>query len=552
MSSQPEWLIRSGSRILGPYTQAEVLLKLREKELSLHDEVSDPVGRWWPIQFHPRMEDIVEDFRSQTATDRTDLLGTATPTVSVTDALNEGSAKAKPESKVAETFGVYRHSQQNQNSKKLYKTLWLGSLVIIAGGILFFWTQKQNKVQQTSQNEQASDLKNAERALFVGDYRQALESYKRVAAKNPQDHSYSMYLAPLYLQDGNQILLAKREFENIPKLNQSAEMQTALGLMYFLENNKEKAGQTWAGAIQLNSSFEPAFLNTAYLYMHAKAWGRSREWIEASYMRGQSSADWNIAYAVSSIEAYEKNKIPRLLTEAQLMLSNLHLRNQDRMQDILLIRMRIESLSNNDENFRKLTADFLNQEIDGFKKVRHNAFVASRWFEDEFMIPLCKKNAASISGTIEKGLFEVYCFIRSNKMDLAQKKITQLREQMPKNVLVLAWASYLLNQLQQQDEASVLLGRALEGARSSEYVLPSILQAQFCQVRKDYACAEQSWKNVIKSLPDSLPALTGLAIVKSSTGRHSEAAADLQRIQSISEDYKPFLELQWKEKEGTL
>lgn len=551
MSSQPEWLIRSGSRVLGPYTQAEVSLKLREKELSLHDEIADPLGRWWPIQYHPRMEDIVEEFRSQTTTDLTDALGTRTPTVSLTDALNEitpKTGKVKAEPKVVETFGVYKQSTQNKNLQGLQNLAWILSIVVVIGGTAFFWYQQKNKTQKTEQNEQVSDLRNAQHALFVGDYAQALESYKKLAEKNPQSNEYSMYLAPLYLQAGNQALSAKRELEKIPNLDQSVEAQTAMGLLYFAEKNKIKAQEHWQKAMSLNANYAPAVLNLAYLQMDNKSWHQARQWLETHFRRNESASDWNIAYAISSLEAFEKNKNPRILREADLMLSDTHLKAEDRIQDVLLIRARIADLTNDDELYKKLIMNLLNQDIEGFKKVRKNAFVANDWFENQFMGPLCKVHVSILSNQLEKGLMEAYCSIRSGQLDSAQKKINQLREQMPKHALVQAWASYILDRHQQQDEASVMLGRAIEMNRSFEYLQPYILQAQFCFSRKDYACAEQNWKIVLQHRPDSLAAATALTQIKMLSGRESEANEDTKRLEQVSEDYKPLLEMLWTQK----
>ena len=551
MSSQPEWLIRSGSRVLGPYTQAEISLKLREKELSLHDEVSEPLGRWWPIQFHPRMEEIVEEFRSQTATDLTDALGTRTPTISLTDALNENTpktGKTKVEPRVVETFGVYKQSEQNKSLRGLQNIAWIVSIAVVVSGSAFFWFQQKNKTQKNEQSEQVSDLKKAEHALFVGDYRQALESYKKLAERNPQGSEYSMYLAPLYLQAGNQTLSAKRELEKIPQIDQSAEAQTAMGLLFFSEKNKAKAKEHWQKAMSINANYDPAALNMAYVQMDNKAWGPARQWLESYYKRSESSSDWNVAYAIASIGSFEKNKNQRVLREADLMLSDTHLKIQDRIQDVLLIRSRIADLGNDDELQKKLIVSLLNQDVEGFKKVRQNAFVANTWFENEFMAPLCKTQVAATSGQPEKGLLEAYCFIRSGQIDLAQKKINQLREQLPKHALVQAWASYILDQRQQQDEASVMLGRAIEMNRSNEYLQPYILQAQFCFSRKDYACAEQNWKIVLQQRPDSLAAGAALAQIKMLSGRAAEGHEDVKRLQQISEDYKPLLEMLWAQR----
>lgn len=549
MSSQPEWLIRSGSRILGPYTQAEVALKLREKELSLHDEISEPVGRWWPIQYHPRMEDVVEDFRSQTTTDLTDALSTRTPTLSLTDALNEGSSKSKSkvqtEPKVVETFGVYKQSPQNKNLKNLQGTFWAASIAVVLLGTGFFWYLQKNKTQKIEMNAQVSDARIAEQALFVGDYRKALAAYKRLADKNPQGNEYSIYLAPLYLQVENQTVLAKRELEKINGRDQFAEAQTAEGLLNFIENNRQKAKENWQKALTINPNYDPASLNLAYDMMASKNWNQARQWLENYYQRDKSSADHNIAYALASLEAFEKNKNQRLLTEADLILSDSYLKIQDRIQDVLLIRSAIAQHTGNQEDFRKNIFDLLNQEIEGFKKVRHNAFVANAWFENEMIAPLCREQAAKLTAQPDKGLMETYCFVRAGQMDQAQKKMAQVRDQAPRHPLVQAWASYMLDQQQQQEQASVILGRAMEANRSGEYIQPYILQAQFCFSRKDYACAEQNWQVVLQQKPDSLMAGTALAQIKMLSGRQAEAAEDVRRLGQQSEDYKPLLEMQW-------
>jgi tetratricopeptide (TPR) repeat protein len=56
------WLVKSGDRVLGPYTTDEVAKLLRSKEIVVIDEVMSPQGRWAYIRdvqsFHPVVEEI--------------------------------------------------------------------------------------------------------------------------------------------------------------------------------------------------------------------------------------------------------------------------------------------------------------------------------------------------------------------------------------------------------------------------------------------------------------------------------------------------------------
>jgi hypothetical protein len=58
------WLVKSGGRILGPFTQAAIARQIEDKEISMVDEVMEPFRRWHMIRDCIAFADILETLRA--------------------------------------------------------------------------------------------------------------------------------------------------------------------------------------------------------------------------------------------------------------------------------------------------------------------------------------------------------------------------------------------------------------------------------------------------------------------------------------------------------
>jgi tetratricopeptide (TPR) repeat protein len=123
--------------------------------------------------------------------------------------------------------------------------------------------------------------------------------------------------------------------------------------------------------------------------------------------------------------------------------------------------------------------------------------------------------------------------------------------QSPKDALIQAWYSYVLRESGDTDQAGVVLGRATDFNRRGDYVLPSLMQARFCQKNDLVECARENWQRIYERDLDTLPAVAGLAWVNAQQKSTAEAAKLLNRGLKISPDYIPLLELRQRaENEG--
>ncbi len=89
------WLVKSGDRILGPYSGEEIKNKLHEKELVVIDEVVMPMRRWRYIRDEPAFALVVEEVRKSHLSMRED---TATGNAGTQTGTNTGTTDIAEES----------------------------------------------------------------------------------------------------------------------------------------------------------------------------------------------------------------------------------------------------------------------------------------------------------------------------------------------------------------------------------------------------------------------------------------------------------------------
>ncbi len=85
MKSTGLWLVKSGGRILGPFSREEVVAKLKSKELVLLDEVAQPLRRWRYVRDEMEFARVVESLRMGAYAGREDTQPSSMITLSRTD-----------------------------------------------------------------------------------------------------------------------------------------------------------------------------------------------------------------------------------------------------------------------------------------------------------------------------------------------------------------------------------------------------------------------------------------------------------------------------------
>lgn len=279
------WLVKSGDRVLGPFLTAEVVRRLRAKELVVIDEVSSPQSRWRHIRDEQLFASVVEEIRTGLMTVRDDTEvgestktqnvsahqinddGTPTPHVSgtsvgqvttarfdssynvsrISDAEIVSETEEVEHIHIASAREIERPTERKREKKKevhsslsyapagkkrdsaamvskTSKVLWglvAASILVIGAGFYFFRVAPAKRAGFRS--EEVSRLrKEADRAWNQAEFLRSLKLYEQINREPHTDLETDLRQAILQLRVERETLAAKRRLEElIPKLTSS-------------------------------------------------------------------------------------------------------------------------------------------------------------------------------------------------------------------------------------------------------------------------------------------------------------------------------------------
>src|SRR3989338_1479317 len=74
------WLVKSSTKILGPFTREEVMVLLTRRQITIIDEVRQPEGRWNYIRQNRHFKEVVKTLRYEQDHSKEDTM-TSTSTI---------------------------------------------------------------------------------------------------------------------------------------------------------------------------------------------------------------------------------------------------------------------------------------------------------------------------------------------------------------------------------------------------------------------------------------------------------------------------------------
>ncbi len=159
----------------------------------------------------------------------------------------------------------------------------------------------------------------------------------------------------------------------------------------------------------------------------------------------------------------------------------------------------------------------------------YNIFIDRKIYSWSDLLPLCKKIYSHNEDHKLFTSFYAYCLARSYRYELAQSFIKKAKLIDSTDILVKSVQAYITDLVNLKSESVLILGDVIRSNTDMLYVLPYILQAQFCERAMDWECASKNWRIILNNVPDSLSGLGGLAYVKYSQGKYVDARGYVDR-----------------------
>jgi tetratricopeptide (TPR) repeat protein len=580
-SEEKSWLVKSGGRILGPMTQAEVLRRLKAREIYLTDDICSPFRRWQNIQHHPFLHEIVEEVRRQLVTEETEVSWSpANITQTATDFLDnelteELSDKLSHQTKTSEIVihdleeevrpasqmaGAARYQSSafshnpalQRKAERTTRWLWMmtGVVLVIAMLLVFQRRTTSREIKQLS----AENLKSQIPMLVeAGDYQEALKELKTVFVDPLTSGGLGIFYGPLLIQVDGQTVVGRRVLEQV-LADHSSDMKlalTAVGIADLFEGQLAGAQQNFEKALSLDRSFVPALINNGVAYFQLGDYANARSAALTAIRENSAEGEAQLLLGETAIYIHQRNLDATSIDEAISALSVFRSHQMAYEPEMAFYAIYLDWVNGKRKVNEDKVTEFLDLDPQLTEDHRHNVFVYKGRTKWTVMTPFCEQLVKQMGDGPRPATLMAVCYSKAGRKSEARSAIEKAVHQAPRDPLVQAWYANILTDVGMGDQGSVALARANEMNRKGEYDLPVLLQARFCQVSNDNECARQNWQRLFEKNQRSIVALGGLATTYAALGSYVEAAKYIDRGLLVSPDYIPLLKLKLKgQKEG--
>ncbi|QDK38910.1 lipopolysaccharide assembly protein LapB [Bdellovibrio sp. NC01] len=581
--SEKNWLVKSSTRILGPYTLDEVTAMLASKQISIIDEVRQPQGRWAYIRESQLFMDIVKNIREEqdsssentmtqsiaqhtvtnvtktdtvTLTMSDDLTPTPVPHIDmpppppevgfkdVTPSVERATSRSlATDNTAAKSYGSAGDNRLQGKLKKQSNTLrWglIGAAAVVAVGAVLTLTLKDHK--KSAGYEEL--LNQAVRYKSLGLYEKSLAAYKKAAAMKEPDADTQTQMAPVLISEDRQSLQGRRILErSLMQEGRSREdlVDAYLGISvsYMMDGDLKEAEDTLQKAIGHEPSNIAALLNLAIVQMKKGNYAEAMREFEGVYRKNPNSVLALFGRAMSAMEysktAPDRSFLKSLITDIKATLS----RTGYLRQELNLFLVYAQNLVGDADGVNQAVVQFLDTQAKMAERYTHPLTVDWRFTQWDYLEKYCSELFEKSVQTAEMKALRAICLMEVNRDSDANKMLQEALTEGPKDPYVLAAQASYLNKADRLPEAMAIL----KMPELTSLSVRNHLMGDICIATGDVACAEKIFSQVYQNNRADVQALYGLAWI-SMKKKDRPAAYEYVRTGLESEaNYVPLLEL---------
>lgn len=567
MSESDIWMLRAGGNIIGPVSTEDINDKIKAHQITGIDEVARPCSPWYYIrdvnQFFETLErvDLVRNENSTNS--KTNQSGTMTgsdnktvtltaqedidKTMEMVDLIkldNTEPLNAKLEAsnlenvddeKSLDALNNLDKYEANKKRKGIKGFFLIGIIALTITGLFLY----QKELIKPPRFEKVDALKEARMRFQTGDYRQALMSMK-VRAKSGKSlfELQAPYAALLLLKEKNTDAalqaLIKIEDKN------TAEWKNLRGLIKFYKEDYSNAEKDFLVVASTDQFYTPAMTNLGLLSRLKKDWSSSKNYFESSYSKGAPTDLAAFLFAESWIkESMAKGQLGELKKVDAFLLNHLTLASS------YAIELRFLKIW-----LKQLQGFAIDEEIKALFKLDpyvpedrvENLYTYQFGFKDFDYICNDLNGAQNSNNAVAAAVS--LCFAISGEDRKSLTLVNGFLEIYPNDANLLALKTYVLDSLDEIEQASLSLSEALISNDTNQKIFPLYIQAHFCQRRGDYKCSAKFWQKILSSETKSASAYAGLGRAYFEVGAKDKSKDLLKKAGSLNPNLKSYLKLQ--------
>lgn len=564
------WLVKSSTRILGPFTLSEVTELLKTKQVSIIDEVRLPAGRWNYIRENKTFMEIVRNIREEqdsqsektmtqsvayhtmTKTDpvtskeeftQTPVMGGAnTPSIKDVTPLTE-TAGYRPATGGAKSYGAsddLRLQNKLRQKSNFLRSVMIGTAGIFAVAVVLFLSQKDQR-----KNANFDELMGqAIRYKDLGLYEKSLQAYQKAIKIKEPGPDIQVQMASVLISEDRQSLAGRRVLERaLVKEGQSRGeiMDAYLGIAvsYMMDGDLKKAEDT----LQRASGHEPfnlsVLLNLAIIQLKKGNYAEAMDNFGEIYRKNPHSVLALLGKALSTVEQAKSGLDSQLLHSLIQDIQDNIKKTAQLRQELLLMVVYAQNLLGDVDGVNQAVIQFLSQMPGRTKNYSHPLHVDWRFAQWDYLEKYCADVFDKSSPHPELKAFRAVCLMEVNRDAEAAKLLQEALVEAPQDPYVLVTQAGFLNRMARLPEAKMIL----KMPEVSSLSIKSLLLGDICINTQDVKCARQAFTEAYGRDNKSAGAMFGLAWVMMQAQDRAKAYNYIRAGLQSEPNYLPLLEL---------
>lgn len=576
------WLVKSSTKILGPFTREEVMVLLTRRQITIIDEVRQPEGRWSYIRDNRYFKEVVKSLRYEQDHSREDTMtmtSTATigsnsmtktesptiadeftptpvtpqkappsrsqkPAIKDVTPVNDDSVPRPHGNSSVKSFGTLS-DQRVQNKIQKQNMLLRGILFAIAlVAVVFVGLNYMQKGKKSDLNYDQL-ISSALRYKEMGLYQQSLQNYKKAAAIHEPDLESQFQMVFLLINEDRQSLNGRRIIERAllkegRTRNEIIDAHLGMALSYMMEGDLRQAEEYLQKTLGYDANNEIAKINQVIILLKKGAYAQALKSFEA--LSKADSPVYPLVLLCKSMALIEvskttpdKEQITKAINDIKTYTNKSHFLRKE----LSLLMIYLNQLNQDQPGVESAIGTFLEEPNALSRLYARDLSLDWRNSEWDYLERYCSELFSSGKGPDSMKAVRAVCLIESNRDMEAVKFLDESLAQGPKQLTSLQAQAQYLSKLGRVNEAQLLF----QNTDFKQDRLALYVQGDACLKAKDLACAEAAYKMLAERDFGDVLAHYGLAEIAQVRKDKVRMQAEVKAGFEAENNFTPLIEL---------
>lgn len=570
------WLVRSSTRILGPFDLEGIRQLILNKQISVIDEVRSTSGRWTYIRESSHFKEVVEQIRAElrNMSEETMTQSIAHSSLSKTDALTENTQnlsdemtptpvgfKARQAAGESEVKDITSARENNVSSKstavsygslndfevhrkleeksKVMRWMVVGLTLVVIAGAIYNFRKKANPTGLTYNDY----ITAAYKYKSLGLYEMALKNYRKAENFQNPNQEVKAAMAPLLIQAEGQTLAGRRILDKYlvnRELSRSeiAEVNLSLAVSYMMDKDYAQAEKALNKVVVVEPNNKFLRYNQAALAFEKGDLAQAYKGFNDIFGKVPDFKEALIGKAVSALAISFKENSTQLLEELIPDLSRASEQSYLR-HEVLVVLATVYSELGNLNGVQKTINQFLATLPVLTTKFAQPLYVFQGIYRWERLENMCGRIQRVYPGYTEGKAFYAQCLKRANRDQDSQKLINEAFKESPKSPYVLmAMANEYIDQNRLMEAESILKQPEMASMPNRD-----LLKGHICLTNKDVSCAKDNFANSYRRANREILNYYGLAWIAQQSEDRNMAYHYINEGLQLAPNFKPLIQL---------